>query len=71
MVYSYLLQLYNVLDQRKKDIELEISHLADDPESLQYQQGRLTVINEFKDFLVTNYHAKLPRRMQQNLKETS
>ncbi len=68
MVYSYLLDLYKVLDQRKKNIELKISHLADDPESLQYQQGRLTVISEFKDFLKTNYHAKLPMRMQQNLK---
>ncbi len=68
MVYSYLLDLYKVLDQRKKDTELKISDLSNDPESLEYLQGRLTVINELNDFLVKNYHAKLPRRMQQNQK---
>jgi len=64
MVYSYLLELYQVLDKRKKDIEFQISQLSNDPDKLQYQQGRLTTINEFKDFLTTHYHAKLPRRIQ-------
>jgi hypothetical protein len=66
MVYSYLLDLYKVLDQRKKHIELKISQVSTDLEKQQYEQGRLTVINEFKDFLTTHYHAKLPRRMQQH-----
>ncbi|NOR26623.1 MAG: hypothetical protein GQ542_19975 [Desulforhopalus sp.] len=64
MVYSYLLDLYQVLDKRKKDIEFQISQLSNDPEKLQYQKGRLTSINEFKAFLTTHYHAKLPRRIQ-------
>jgi hypothetical protein len=66
MVYSYLLDLYKVLDQRKEHIEFKISQVSNDLEKQQYEQGRLTVINEFKDFLTTHYHAKLPRRMQQH-----
>jgi hypothetical protein len=64
MVYSYLLDLYQVLDTRKKEIHLQILQLSNDPEKLQYQQGRLTAINDFKVFLTTHYHAKLPRRVQ-------
>jgi len=68
MVYSYLLDLYRVLDERKKHIELKISQVSNDPDKQQYEQGRLTVINEFKDYLTAHYHAKLPRRMQQHHK---
>ncbi len=64
MVYSYLLDLYQVLDTRKKAIELHLSEISNDPEKLQKQQGRLTAINDFKAFLTTHYQAKLPRRIQ-------
>jgi hypothetical protein len=64
MVYSYLLDLYQVLGKRKESIEINLSDLSNDPESLQYYQGRLKAINDFKDFLTTHYHSKLPRRMQ-------
>jgi hypothetical protein len=64
MVYSYLLDLYRVLDKRKKGIQFQISQLSDDHEELQFQQGRLAVINGLKVFLTDNYHAKLPRRIQ-------
>ena len=68
MVYSYLLDLYQVLDKRRQTIELRISKSSNDPEKLQYQQGCLKVIDDFKDFLTTNYHTKLPRRLRANQK---
>jgi hypothetical protein len=68
MVYNYLLDLYQVLDKRKRNIELQISHSSNDPKKQQYQQGRLAAINDFNDFLTTHYHAKLPRRMQKQQK---
>lgn len=64
MVYSYLLDLYRVLDTRRDEIQSQISQLSNDPEKLRYQQGRLAVINGLKVFLTDNYHAKLPRRIQ-------
>ncbi|MCP4338605.1 MAG: hypothetical protein GY799_06865 [Desulfobulbaceae bacterium] len=64
MVYSYLLDLYRVLDKRKNEIQFQMSQLSNDPEALQLQQGRLAVINGLKVFLTDNYHAKLPRRIQ-------
>lgn len=68
MVYNYLLDLYQVLDKRKRNIEFQISQSSNDPEKQQYLQGRLTAINDFKDFLTTHYHAKLPRRIQKHQK---
>lgn len=68
MVYNYLLDLYQELDNRKKNIEVMISQVSNDMDKLQYQQGRLTAVNDFKDFLTTHYHTKLPRRMQKHPK---
>jgi len=64
MVYSYLLELYKVLDERKRNIEVLISKLPDDSKERQFQQGRLTALTDFEDFLTTHYQSKLPRRMQ-------
>ncbi len=64
MVYSYLLDLYQMLDKRKKNIELQMSALSNEQETLLYLQGRLKAITDFKDFLTMHYHSKLPRRMQ-------
>ena len=67
MVYNYLLNLYKVLDERKKDIEIQISQLSDNSGKLEYQKGRLKSISEFRSFLKTHYHTKLPRRIQKQL----
>jgi len=67
MVYNYLLDLYQVLDERKKHIELQIGRLSDAGEKLRYQRGRLQAIDDFKGFLTSHYHAKLPRRLRTQL----
>lgn len=64
MAYSYLFDLYRVLAERKNEIERLNDGPSESPEVAQYNQGRLTVVNDFTTFLRDNYHAKLPRRMQ-------
>lgn len=68
MVYNYLLDLYQELDKRKENIEMMIAEAADDIDKRKYQKGRLRTVEDFKDFLTTNYHAKLPRRIQKHQK---
>jgi len=64
MVYNYLLDLYQVLAERKNEIEKLNNGPFESPEAEQYHQGRLAAVNDFTTFLKNNYHAKLPRRMQ-------
>ncbi len=66
MVYNYLLDLYQELDKRKENIEMMIAQAADDMDKRTYQKGRLRAVDDFKNFLTTNYHTKLPRRMQKH-----
>ena len=68
MVYSYLLDLYKHLEERTKAIgtESQAAVSSGDTEKLEYLQGRLAAVETFKEFLVTNYHHKLPRRLQKN-----
>jgi len=64
MAYKYLLDLYQALDRRQLEIDLEQSNLENGSEQLEFIRGRLSVINEFRSFIRDNYHSKLPRRMQ-------
>jgi len=64
MVYNYLLDLYQVLAERKNEIERQSGGPSESPETEQLHQGRLTALNDFATFLKNNYQTKLPRRMQ-------
>ena len=64
MVYTYLLNLYQALDNRQQEIEVELSRLIDDKEQFELIHGRLAAINEFRSFIHNKYHSKLPRRIQ-------
>lgn len=67
MAYNYLLDLYRVLAERQAEIlqnggaPVQASSTGE-PEP--YQQGRLDANSDFLRYLKTNYHAKLPRRLQ-------
>jgi hypothetical protein len=64
MVYNYLLDLYQVLAERKNEIKRDSSGLSESQEIEQFYRGRLAAIDDFTTFLRSNYHAKLPRRIQ-------
>ena len=64
MVYTYLFDLYRVLDERKKEVQGRVEGAFESPEIEQHLRGRLSILNDFETFLKCNYHAKWPRRMQ-------
>lgn len=64
MVYNYLLDLYKMLDERKKELENQREDSLDSTEAKEYHQGQITAVDEFTSFLRENYHEKLPRRMR-------
>ena len=65
MSYRYLLDLYEVLDQRARTIQE-----TDEPEAVadaSYREGRLDCLHSFKSFLQQHYHSQLPRRIRTRL----
>ena len=67
MSYSYLLELYQVLDDRLTQIAAEQKNSSGNEQDQQYLMGRHDCLVDFKDFLQRNYHHKLPRRIQKTL----
>jgi hypothetical protein len=64
MAYSYLLDLYRILDVRKSEISDQHPQKPTNQELVDHQQGQLDAITEFESFLRENFHSKLPRRIQ-------
>jgi len=64
MSYTYLLELYQALDERIRDLTVEQQQTSLSPEQRAYLQGRLDCLAAFASFLKNNYHNKLPRRIQ-------
>ncbi len=64
MVYNYLLDLYNVLGERRTELEGRNDDSFDSIESKEYHRGQIAAVDEFTKFLRDNYHEKLPRRMR-------
>jgi hypothetical protein len=65
MAYSYLLDLYRALAERQAEILKTGASPEATPAEEHYRQGRLDATSDFLAFLKNNYHAKLPRRLQQ------
>lgn len=68
MAYSYLLKLYKILEYEKSELSKAVEHAG--PKSVEDRklQGKLSVINEFHQYLLETYDQKLPRRMQRVIK---
>jgi len=64
MSYSYLLDLYRILDERINQVKGEIPQDHSSIDEQTFRQGRLDCLMEFKRHLEANYHQKLPRRIQ-------
>ena len=65
MAYIYLLEIYELIDQRLEDANSTNGELADDPMGTKFQEGRIRALSDFKDYLTKNLNPKLPRRIRQ------
>ncbi len=65
MSHTYLIDLYELIDQRLEKAERESSLEGSAGTGAAFQKGRSEVLMEFKDFLATHYNSKLPRRLRQ------
>ncbi len=65
MSHTYLIDLYELIDQRLEDVERESSLESVAGTEAAFQKGRAEVLREFKQFLAAHYNSKLPRRLKQ------
>ncbi len=66
MSHTYLLELYALIDQRLEKLSAEPDSERQGGEGVSFQQGRSDSLEEFKQFLLEHYNAKLPRRIRNN-----
>ncbi len=64
MSYTYLLDLYKVLEQRTTAIEKELAGEAGSEPKQQYHTGRRDCLTTFHSYLLETFDQKLPRRLQ-------
>lgn len=64
MSHTYLLELYELIDQRMEEASEELRSGTSDGGGTRFQQGRCEVLSEFKHFLAERYNRKLPRRIK-------
>jgi len=63
MSHTYLIDLYDLIDQRLEEITCE-QNSSDSRTEQDFLKGRSECLIEFKQFLVTHYNRKLPRRIR-------
>ena len=64
MSHTYLLDLYELIDQRMEEASRDLCSETFDGAGTRFQQGRCEVLTEFKQFLAERYNKKLPRRIR-------
>ncbi len=64
MSHTYLIDLYALIQKRMEETTEEMNVLAEESSDVEFQQGRLDTLCEFKRFLAENYSNKLPRRIR-------
>ena len=65
MSHTYLIDLYDLIDQRLEEVGREIRLETSTGTGAAFQRGRSEVLTEFKQFLTAHYNSKLPRRLKQ------
>lgn len=68
MAYVYLLNLYDEIEKRVQEIN---SQQTGDSVQAGHEQGRLDVLQEFKQFLTDNMNDKLPKRIRKRLSDST
>ncbi len=71
MAYIHLLNLYEKIDLRIKRTNILIKKEDLTPEELKFLEGRVAVLNEFRQFLSQSLDRKLPKRIRKRLSVTN
>ena len=66
MAYIYLLDIYNLIDQRIEDADAALEQVSGDPNETKFHEGRIKALTDFKDYLIQNLNSKLPRRIRED-----
>ena len=66
MAYVYLLDLYQLIDRRTAEALQAMNDGKNDPGERKFHEGRIKILAEFKNFLMENFNAKLPRRIRRS-----
>ncbi len=64
MSHTYLVDLYEIIDDKLKNIRDELQENRSSGEQTDFLQGRIAGLVEFKQFLKAKYDIKLPRRLR-------
>jgi len=65
MAYVYLLDMNKFVEQRIAGINEALEKRNGNPSEKKFIEGRISVLQEFQDFLLENYIPKLPRRIRE------
>lgn len=68
MAYNYLFDLYDKIDQHLKEANEELKDDKKSKEDLQFHNGRIDILVDFRDYLSENMDSKLPKRLRKKLK---
>ena len=64
MSHTYLIDLYELIEERLQGIRNKIEMEGSSGGGLDFLQGRAASLVEFKQFLKSGYDIKLPRRLR-------
>lgn len=71
MAYNYLLELYESIEHRLEDtldnLEQKSEELSED--QIRFHEGRKEILEEFHEFLQSNYHRLLPRKIRERVEK--
>jgi hypothetical protein len=71
MSYTYLFELYEMIEQRLAPLEKSISELPHNSNQDDFLKGRMDVLLDLKNYLEKQLNPKLPRAIQKKLKQKS
>ena len=66
MAYVYLIDLHKLIDQRLAEAVQFVDNTTNNPGEIEFQQGRIAILLDFRDFLTKNLNPKLPRRIRES-----
>ena len=64
MSYAYLLDLYQIINMRIEAANQLKNNNPNDPGMIKFQEGRIKILSDVKEFLIKNLNPKLPRALR-------